>query len=265
MIIDVRHESPRYKTYRAERTRSMFNVTDTQGAVVQVKANLEIDDLDWGLGLVVGPSGSGKTTIGNAIWGADKLYMPGTAEWPADMPIIEAIAPGDDYDAVTGALSSVGLGDVPAWMRPYQVLSTGEKFRADLARIVSERPEAVVVDEFTSVVDRQIAKVGASAFGKAWKRTGGQAVMLSCHYDILEWLQPDWVYDTSTHEFRVTKECLRRPEIRVDIHDTAWNYWPLFKPHHYLDSGPMPFGTAYTAFVKGEPVSYTHLTLPTKA
>jgi hypothetical protein len=61
----------------------------------------------------------------------------------------------------------------------------------------------VVVDEFTSVVDRQIAKVGALAFGKAWRRNKGhKAVLLSCHYDIIEWLQPDWVYNIDTNELK---------------------------------------------------------------
>jgi ABC-type ATPase with predicted acetyltransferase domain len=61
----------------------------------------------------------------------------------------------------------------------------------------------VVIDEFTSVVDRQIAKIGASAFSKAWRKTKGkQIVLLSCHYDIVEWLQPDWVYDTRTGEVK---------------------------------------------------------------
>ena len=25
-----------------------------------------------------------------------------------------------------------------------------------------------------------------------------KVVLLSCHYDIVEWLQPDWVYDVNT-------------------------------------------------------------------
>ena len=52
------------------------------------------------------------------------------------------------------------------------------------------------------MVDRQIAKVGAGAFSKAWKRSGGQAVLLSCHYDILDWVEPDWVFDTRTGELQ---------------------------------------------------------------
>ena len=106
-------------------------------------------------------------------------------------------------NVVTSALSAVGLGDVPAWLRPYKVLSNGEQFRAGLARLICDAPDKVVVDEFTSVVDRQIAKIGASAFAKSWRKNKGkQIVLLSCHYDIIEWLQPDWVYDTRTGEVK---------------------------------------------------------------
>jgi ABC-type ATPase with predicted acetyltransferase domain len=96
-------------------------------------------------------------------------------------------------------LAAVGLGDVPSWLRPFNALSNGQQFRAGLARLVTEAPDEAVVDEFTSVVDRQIAKIGALAFAKNWRRNKGKkVVLLSCHYDIIEWLQPDWVYDVNT-------------------------------------------------------------------
>ena len=52
-------------------------------------------------------------------------------------------------------LTAVGLNSVPSWVRPYEVLSTGEKFRADLSRRLKDN---AVIDEFTSVVDRNVAK-----------------------------------------------------------------------------------------------------------
>ena len=61
----------------------------------------------------------------------------------------------------------MGLGTVPAWPRPYEALSKGEKFRADLACIVCEWPAPVVIDEFTSVVDRQMARIDPSSNGTA--------------------------------------------------------------------------------------------------
>ena len=153
---------------------------------------------------MVGPSGSGKTSIGRQLFGGDAFYTPA---W-GDGPIVDGIAPGGDFDAVTGALASVGLGNVPSWLRPYAVLSMGEKFRADLARLVIEAPRAAVVDEFTSVVDRQIASVGALAFQKAWRRNKGrQVVLLTPHYDVLDWLEPDWIFDTNKGAFVEARAC----------------------------------------------------------
>jgi hypothetical protein len=153
--------------------------------------------------------------------------------WPADKPIIDAIAPEGDFNAVTGALGSVGLGSVPTWLRPYPVLSNGEKFRADLARLVCDAPERAIVDEFTSVVDRQIAKFGALAFAKAWRRLKGkQVVLLTPHYDVVEWLEPDWVFDTAKRGF--ARGLLRRPQFDLEIWKTDGSLWPLFEPHHYL-------------------------------
>ena len=126
-----------------------------------------------------------------------------TEGWNPNLPIIEDIAPDKSMNEVTSALSAVGLGDVPAWLRPFKVLSNGEQFRAGLARLICEAPNKVIVDEFTSVIDRQIAKIGASAFAKAWRREPNrQIILLSCHYDIIEWLQPDWVYDTRVSEVK---------------------------------------------------------------
>ena len=75
---------------------------------------------------------------------------------------IAAIAPDGDFNAVTSALSAVGLGSVPSWLRPFSVLSNGEQFRAGLARLLLSDEKAVVLDEFTSVIDRQVARI---AFG----------------------------------------------------------------------------------------------------
>jgi GNAT superfamily N-acetyltransferase len=250
MRIEVHHRAAESESYRAARVRSLFNV---DSADVEIRADLPIEGIDWSLGLIVGPSGSGKTSLGARIFSSATVYEP--AGWPADAAIVEAIAPDGDIDAVTGALAAVGLGTVPAWLRPYRLLSNGERFRADLARIICERPAEIVIDEFTSVVDRQIARVGALAFGKAWRRTGGRAVLLSRHYDIIDWLQPDWIYDTATGRFS-GRGLRRRPAIRLDIHETGWEWWPRFEQHHYLKLPRMIAATCYVGFVEGAPVAH---------
>ena len=102
---------------------------------------------------------------------------------------------------------AVGFGSVPSWMKPYSVLSNGEKMRVGLARAMLEK-DFIVFDEFTSVVDRQVAQTACIAINKAVKRTNKKFVAVTCHYDVLEWLQPDWVFDTNKYEsfFMIARE-----------------------------------------------------------
>ena len=69
------------------------------------------------------------------------------------------------------AFNSVGLSSVPCWLKPYSVLSNGEKMRCDLARALLSENDMFVFDEFTSVVDRNIAQIGSFAIQKAIRKS----------------------------------------------------------------------------------------------
>lgn len=197
MKIKIRNKTKNFKSYRAERVKSLFNPERGD----KFNLDLEIDmPKEWKIGVIAGPSGSGKTSIGRVIIpGCDieDLY----AGWNNSEPIIDDILPGGDFDKVTSALSAVGLGTVPAWLRNFGALSNGQQFRAGLARALCNNPKQLIIDEFTSVVDRQIAKIGALAFSKSWKRTENQCVLITPHYDIIDWIEPDWVLDTKDYKF----------------------------------------------------------------
>ena len=233
MKVEVHNKVSDFNSYRAARVKSLFN------AESGCNFDLEIDNVDlsgdWNIGVVVGPSGSGKTSIGRQIFGENKIYDY-TQGWSPDKPIIDDIAPNGDFNEVTAALANVGLGSVPSWLRPFRVLSNGEQFRAGLAKIVCEKPDEIVIDEFTSVIDRQIARIGSQAFQKAWRRGNpkGKVVLLTPHYDILDWIQPDWVIDTKTKTF-VRGVLRQRPKINLDIWQVDRSYWKFYKPHYYLD------------------------------
>lgn len=214
MIVEIDQSVPAFKSYAAERTRGLYNVEADDGSRFQMTVDVPTDG-DWQIGVIVGPSGSGKTSIARAL---REMREPGTSlsspssfhEWYAmfdDTPIIEYLSRADSYAKATAALSAVGLGSVPSWLRPYRVLSNGEQFRAGLAELLLEvaggkgklKVDArVYIDEFTSVLDRQVAKVGAGAFAKAWRRrTKGKIILITPHYDVLDWIEPDWWIDTA--------------------------------------------------------------------
>jgi GNAT superfamily N-acetyltransferase len=253
MKIEIRHTCSDFNSYRAARVKSLFNAES--GCNFSLDADLPIESLDWKLGVIVGPSGSGKTSLGQRIFGDAARLRDLYADWPADRPVIDAIAPAGDFNEVTAALAAVGLGDVPAWLRPFPVLSNGEKFRAGLARLICESPNEVVVDEFTSVIDRQIARFGALAFSKSWRRTAGRCVLLSCHYDILDWLEPDWIFDTASGQFS-GRGLRRRPPFTLEIHQTDGSWWPAFEKHHYLKLPRMVSAEYFVGFVEGQPVCH---------
>jgi ABC-type ATPase with predicted acetyltransferase domain len=141
------------------------------------------------IGVIVGSSGSGKSTL---------LKNFGVEDSPIWEPNKSIVSHFENPDDAINKLGSVGLNSVPSWYKPYHVLSNGEKFRADLARKLKN---GAVIDEFTSVVDRNVAKAASMSLARFVKNNNLENIVLStCHRDILEWLEPDWVLDTDTGE-----------------------------------------------------------------
>lgn len=256
MKINISHHCKDFNSYRSARVKSLFNVESGQN--FNLEAELPIENINWGIGVIVGASGTGKTSLAGRIFPDVPIYFPA---WDANLPIVEDICPDGSFDDVTTALSSVGLGSVPAWLRPFHVLSNGEQFRAVLAKAICEAPDQLIIDEFSSVVDRQIACIGAGAFAKAWRRTGKQAVLATCHYDVLDWIEPDWIFDTNEGKFYGRSE-RRRPRLSMEIYQTNWRYWHLFEKHHYLKMPKMIAATNYVAMVDGKLVA--HLAVSTR-
>lgn len=141
------------------------------------------------IGVIVGSSGSGKSTI------LKKFGHEEQPIWETEKAIISHFESPDDG---INRLGSVGFNSIPSWYKPYSVLSNGEKFRADLARKIKT---GAVIDEYTSVVDRTVAKAASVALSKYIKSNDIHNVVIStCHHDIVEWLEPDWVLNTDTGE-----------------------------------------------------------------
>lgn len=199
---------------------------------------------DFRIGLIVGPSGSGKSTL------LKRFGIQTDNKWTANKAICSHFKSSAD---ALEKLSAVGLNSIPVWMRPYHVLSTGEKFRADLAR---QLKAGAVIDEFTSVVDRNVAKSCAYAM-RRYVDTHDikNMVFASCHYDIIEWLQPDWVFDTATGKFSIWG-VQRRPNIQLEIVPCSSKAWAIFRQHHYLNHDINPAARCWLAVWNDSPIGF---------
>lgn len=199
----------------------------------------------YNIGLIVGASGTGKTTL---LKDFGSEYVP---QWDNNKAVISHFdSPEDGVEK----LSSVGFNSIPSWCKPYEVLSTGEKFRADLARKIHNNS---VIDEYTSVVDRNVAKSASVAFSKYVRRKDiKNIVVASCHKDIVEWLEPDWIFDTDNGKLLVGRY-LHRPKIEISIYRCKYNLWRMFKNHHYLNGNVNRNSTCYVGIWNGQVVVFT--------
>ena len=262
--VDAVVECPVYDSFAVQQVAGMFDVPLAERAVERFAVDVPELGEAWQIGLIVGPSGSGKSTIAGVLF-AGEVYQ-GCA-WPDEAAVVDASGEMPVKD-VAGLLTTVGFSSPPSWIKPYRVLSNGEKFRCDLARALARGYMAedgakptVVFDEFTSVVDRTVAAIGSAAVAKGIRggRIGCRFVAVTCHYDVAEWLEPDWVLDMSTREFH--RRRLRRPRIDLELFRTDRATWRMFARHHYLNGELNRVARCYVATWKGEPVSFC-ATLP---
>ena len=288
-IFETTVTCPVHDSFRIRQLAGMFDVPIEERQRRTFCVEIPPMDRPWQIGLIVGPSGSGKSTLARHLFGGDLCEQ---LDWPADRAVIDCF--GDrSIREVTAILTSVGFSSPPAWLCPYHVLSGGERFRCDLARAMSDwidtrdnpapgcwsdttshpanspdsmnLPESdvaisrlpiVAFDEFTSVVDRNVAQVGSAAIAKGVRRglIRCRFVAVTCHYDVEEWLTPDWTIDMAEQRFHW--RLLQRPSIELEIYRCDRAAWRLFKHHHYLSGDLNPTAQCFVAMWRGEPVSF---------
>lgn len=247
--IEVSSEQSR--SVRVQQVSAAFDVPLVDRQTLRFVGGLPIEHRDWRVGLIVGPSGSGKTTILRHVFG-----KPLALKW-REKAVVDDFAVGLSIEEVTGACSAVGFNTIPAWLRPYKVLSTGEQFRVGLARAFLESPSdrPVVVDEFTSVVDRQVAKIGSHAAQKWARSHDRQLVLATCHHDVIDWLQPDWTLEPDTTTFAWRRLQLR-PPLQCRIRRVPHERWQRYARFHYLTADLHRAARCFELFVDETPVAF---------
>lgn len=143
---------------------------------------------DFSIGVVCGNSGSGKTQMMKKYYN----YKEKKIKWKKRKAVISHF----EYNEGLDRLFAAGLSSIPNLCKSYNVLSNGEKYRADVARQLKNN---VIIDEFTSVINRKTAYAVCVGISKYIRRKNLKGIIfISCHMDIIDWIEPDWVYNTNT-------------------------------------------------------------------
>ena len=124
-------QCPVYDSFRVRQIEGMFDVPIEQKSI----QTFSLDDPpplsnDWQIGLIVGPSGSGKSTVARRLY-SNQLFQG--YPWPENQSVLDAFPESVPVKEIIRLFTTVGFSSPPSWIKPYSVLSNGEKFRCDLA------------------------------------------------------------------------------------------------------------------------------------
>lgn len=242
--IEVILKSEVNKEFRCQVAANSLDIDVEKKSIHHLKIdNINIPD-KWNIGLVYGNSGSGKTTMIKHLFG-DKIFEVKLDE---DKPIINQLPEDMSYEDCAKMLNGIGLNSVPCWIRPVKTLSNGQRARAEAVYLMTQSDEIIFIDEWTSVVDRTVAKAMSLCLYKYAKRNNKRLVLCSCHVDILEWLNPDWMIDCNKQKFILPESedffFNKREQLQFEIKEIDRASWKYFSKYHYL-SERLPGGKLY--------------------
>ena len=306
MQIHLRHHTAIHPTFRTKQVAGLFDLPPAATSSVELHATLPAADDPWQIGAIVGASGTGKSSIAReyARQLGDEVLLADAFDWPAEHAVVDGFDASLSTPTIAETLTAVGFSSPPAWLRPFATLSTGQQFRCNLARALLAGKPTVIFDEFTSVVDRQVARFGSAAVARLLRKCSHihaddkpasrpRFVAVTCHRDVLDWLQPDWVLDldagqlargwlqprSHNTETETTTEAEAQSEVRVEVRSESESeahrqlvrprpaialevrrcprsLWPRFAPHHYLASSLHHTARCYAACWRDEPIAF---------
>lgn len=238
-------QSEIFNNFRCKMACDSLDIDINKKSVHHLKVdNINIPD-DWSIDVIYGASGSGKTTLAKQLFGEDcfKTIMD------ENTPIINQFPKELSYEDCSSILNGIGLTSVVCWVRPVKTLSNGQRARAEAALLMTQSDAITIIDEWTSVVDRTVAKAMSHCVQKFARRQKKQIILLSCHYDIIEWVKPDWLIDCNKQQFFLPESedffFQRREQLEFTIREVGRGTWRYFSKYHYL-SERLPGGKIYT-------------------
>lgn len=155
---------------------------------------IPIEWLERNVWVIVWPSWTWKSTIAKELFW--NMFIDFTY-W--NKAVIDEL--DWNIDEIINLFNKVWFNTPKSRLKPYSVLSNWEKMRVDLVKALLSKNDIIIFDEFTSVVDRIVAQVSSYALQKNIRKQKKKFIAITCHYDVLERLEPDRIFDTKTFSF----------------------------------------------------------------
>jgi ABC-type ATPase with predicted acetyltransferase domain len=183
-----------YETHTKPTTRSLV-VAEAFGLGIDEAQKFKVLDAELKIGpkdivYITGDSGSGKSVLLRAInadLGEEAIDLSDVAV-DAEKPLIETV--GATVEEGLELLSKVGLNDAFLFLRTYNQLSDGQKYRYRIAKLIESRKQWWLMDEFAACLDRDTAKIIAFNLQKIARQQGKAVIAATTHSDLQEDLKP---------------------------------------------------------------------------
>jgi len=238
-----------YETAAPDPTERVVGVAEGFGlGLDQWEKFLVYDNVELKIGpsdivYITGDSGSGKSVLLKAlekdIRQDMKLSCINIADIKpeAEKPLIETV--GETLEEGLELLSKVGLNDAFLFLRSYEQLSDGQKYRYKIAKMIESKAQFWIMDEFAATLDRDTAKIVAYNLQKLARQQSKAVLAATTHTDLFEDLNPSvYIHKRFGKEITVNyytnmpaKECSLTKEMHIEQGTTEdWRKLAVF---HY--------------------------------
>ncbi|MEM2568128.1 MAG: GNAT family N-acetyltransferase [Candidatus Bathyarchaeia archaeon] len=246
-----------YKTAPPKPTERVVGVAEAFGLgldkwekfVVYDNVELKIGPTD--IVYITGDSGSGKSVLLKALEKDIREDMGLSCINIADInpipnkPLVETV--GRNLEEALELLSKVGLNDAFLFLRNYEQLSDGQKYRYKIAKMIESGAQFWIMDEFAATLDRDTAKIVAFNLQKLARQQRKAVLAATTHTDLFEDLNPSvHIHKRFGREITVNyypnvpaKECSLVKEMRIEEGTTEdWRKLACFHYRSHKIAGP---------------------------
>jgi ABC-type ATPase with predicted acetyltransferase domain len=237
--INIRYRTKVEITPRTIAVAEAFGIGIGEPQEFIVYNNLELFIGEEDIVYITGDSGSGKSVLLKAI---EKALGPRAKNINdvvinREKPLIETV--GATINEGLELLSRVGLNDAFLFVRKYDELSDGQKYRYRLAKLIESNAQFWVADEFCSTLDRDTAKIVAFNAQKLARALRKGLIVATCNQDLFEDLGPTvYIVKYFGQEVKVRyfpsqppKECSLVKEMKI-VEGTIEDYKKLAHFHY---------------------------------